>query len=253
MIPRVQEQRALVHGTGGSLILAGVAFGLLRFFGEVPPGQDLEAAAGATAFGTVIAAPGVLALLATRGRPALLVPAALLLIPLSFLSFALVTLPLLVPAFLLLRAHQRSAPTGSTLRTAAVTSAVLTLLVAAVVALFTYEDPREHATASVSYATSDIVTYGEAVLSLALSGSAVLSGWVLGRPGGPGARRLDARSSLRGPEVLPLVSLSVFGLLAGHRLGGAALGPGALAVLAGVALGAVLTGSLHSLFRLYAR
>ncbi|MFP3901782.1 MAG: hypothetical protein ACLFXM_13080 [Acidimicrobiia bacterium] len=178
------EHRRLVQVTGGLVIAAGVGFGVLRFAGEVPPAQDLEAAMGATAFGAVIAAPGVLALLALRDRPALLVPAAVLLIPLSFLSFALVTLPLLIPAFLLLRAYLRAAHTGSGWRAALTTVVVLTLLVAALAALFAHEDPREYRTETSGYSTSDIVTYGEAGLSLGLTATAIVAGWWLAaRPG----------------------------------------------------------------------
>jgi hypothetical protein len=108
MIEPVSDRR-LVQTTGGVVIAAGVALGIVRFFGEVPPGQNLEAAAGATAFGALIAASGILALLSLRHRPALLLPAAVLLVPLSFLSFALVTLPLLIPAALLFRTFARAA------------------------------------------------------------------------------------------------------------------------------------------------
>lgn len=181
----VRELQRLVQVTGGVVIAAGVGFGVLRFVGDVPPAQDLEAALGATAFGAVIAAPGVLALLALRDRPALLVPAAAVLIPLSFLSFALVTLPLLIPAFLLMRAYLRAAHTGSGWRAALTTVVVLTLLVAALAALFAHEDPREYVTETTHYGTSDIVTYGESALSLALTVTAIGAGWRLAAPRGP--------------------------------------------------------------------
>lgn len=180
----VRELQRLVQVTGGVVIAAGVGFGVLRFVGDVPPAQDLEAALGATAFGAVIAAPGVLALLALRDRPALLVPAAAVLIPLSFLSFALVTLPLLIPAFLLMRAYLRAAHTGSGWRAALTTVVVLTLLVAALAALFAHEDPREYVTETTHYGTSDIVTYGESALSLALTVTAIGAGWRLAAPRG---------------------------------------------------------------------
>ncbi|MGH9042624.1 MAG: hypothetical protein ACRDZ3_20610 [Acidimicrobiia bacterium] len=163
--------------TGGFVIAAGVFFGLVRFFGEVPPGQNLEAAIGALAFGAVIAAPGLLALLARRDRPALLLPAAIVLVPLSFLSFSLVTLPLLIPAFLLLRAGARATSGGSCGRVAANTVVVLVLLVAALVVLFAHQDPREFETATASYGTSDVVTYLEAGLSLVLTAMAAGAGW----------------------------------------------------------------------------
>ena len=48
------------------MIAAGVAIAILRFFGGSPPGQNMEAAVGATVFGAVIATPGVLALSSQR-------------------------------------------------------------------------------------------------------------------------------------------------------------------------------------------
>jgi hypothetical protein len=185
----VLAERTLIRITGGFVIAGGVTLAVVRFLGEVPPGRDLECATGAIAFGLVIAAPGVLALLALRDRPALLLPAAWLLIPLSFISFALVTLPLLIPAYLLFRAYLRAAGPSSTpaastsnWRTAATTAAVLALLVAAGLSLFAHDDAREWTTASAIYSTSDVITYAEAMLSLALTSSAVAAGWRLSRP-----------------------------------------------------------------------
>lgn len=110
-------------------------------------------------------------------RPALLLPAALLLVPLSFLFFALVTLPLLIPAFLLLRTYARTAVKGTGLWTAATTAVILPLLVAALVTFFAHEDPREYFGESTSFYTSDIVTYAEAALSLVLTAVALAVGW----------------------------------------------------------------------------
>jgi hypothetical protein len=183
MIPSV------TRAVGGFVIAAGIMLGLVRFFGEVPPGRDLECAAGAIAFGAVIAAPGVLALLAAHDRPALLLPAAWLLIPLSFISFALVTLPLLVPSFLLFRTYLRTAPDGSGWRTAATTVTVLVLLVEAGIALFANDDPREWVTATAVYGTSDVITYAEAAASLALTTTALAAGWWLAGDGWPAATR----------------------------------------------------------------
>ena len=173
----VYGQRRLIRVTGALVIAAGAALFLVRFFGEAQPGRNFETAVGAVAFGAVIAAPGVLALLALHDRPALLLPAALLLVPLSFISFALVTLPLLIPAFLLLRTYARAAVNGTGLRTAATTAVVLLLLVVAFVALLAHEDPREFVGESTTYGTSDIVTYAEAAISLVLTSVALTVGW----------------------------------------------------------------------------
>lgn len=175
------HDRTLVFGTGGFVIAAGVAFTLVRFFGKAPPARNLETALGAVAFGAVIAAPGVLALLAVPDRPALLVPAAVVLVPLSFLSFALVTLPLLIPAVLLIRAWARTAPPGTAGQAALVTVTVVLPLLAALLALFANQDPREYRTDDAGYSTSDIVTCAESALSLGLSALAVAAGRFLTR------------------------------------------------------------------------
>lgn len=56
----------------------------------------------------LVALPGVLAAVGLRGRPALLLTAGIICVPLSFISLAGATLPLLVPATLYLVAYARS-------------------------------------------------------------------------------------------------------------------------------------------------
>lgn len=171
------DRRRLIIVVGAVVIAAGAFFAVIAFFGEVPPGQNLEAAMGAAALGAVIGAPGVLALLALHDRPALLLPAALVLVPLSFISFALVTLPLLIPAYLMFRTYARVAWTGSGGVAVVITAAVFALLAAAFSVLLTGHDAREYVTATAVYSTSDIVTYLEAAESLALTTTAIAFGW----------------------------------------------------------------------------
>lgn len=174
------DNRRLIKLVGGLVIAAGVAIAILRFFGGSPPEQNMEAAVGATVFGAVIATPGVLALLSLRQRPALVLPAALVLIPLSFLSFSLVTLPLLIPAVLLMRSFVRTTQTGSALRVFATGLFVPGLLLGAVfVLLFAHKDPREFMTDMVYYSTSDVITYWEAAFSTVLAVLASGIGWWL--------------------------------------------------------------------------
>lgn len=178
----MREQGRLIPLVGALVMAAGAIFAVIRFFGEVPPGQNLEAAVGAAAFGAVIAAPGLLALLALHERPALLLPAALVLVPLNFISFALVTLPLLIPAFLMFRTYARAAPKGSGGEAVVITAGVLALLAAAFLVLLGAGDAREYVTATSVYGTSDIVTYVEAARSLALTTTAIaVAWWVAGR------------------------------------------------------------------------
>lgn len=63
-----------------------VAF--LGYFATSPGLRGFEAALASVALGAIVAAPGVLSLLAVADRPALMLPAAMLLFPLSFLSMA---------------------------------------------------------------------------------------------------------------------------------------------------------------------
>lgn len=178
------DSAALVYGAGGFVVAMGAAVGALRFAGGTPVEQGLEGALGSFAFGMALAGPGVLALLAPFDRPALLLPAAIVLVPLSFLSMAGVLLPLLVPAaFLVVAARRRLSAERLRHRPAAVTAVVvLALLMGAVAALFLDQDPRTYTTATESGSTSDIITAVEAVASLTLTGAALAAGWLLAAP-----------------------------------------------------------------------
>lgn len=166
------------------LILAGVGLAALRFIGASPAEDGLEGALGSVALGAPVVATGVLALLALRGRAVLLIPAALVLVPMSFLSFALVTLPLLIPAVMLFMGYQRRAATEplSATRVVATLMVVTVFLIAAVAVLFVHEDPRHYATPTESGSTSDIITSVEALVSLALTTTGVIAGWTLSPP-----------------------------------------------------------------------
>lgn len=166
---------------GVLVVLAGAALAVVRFVGGTPAERGLEGAMGALALGTVVAAPGVLALLGLADRPALLLPAAIVLVPLSFLSFAGVTLPLLIPAVMLFVAYGRRSSTqpARPLLAALASASVLVLLVAAVVALFLHEDPRSYTTAHGGGSTSDVITASESLVSLALATAAIAGGWLL--------------------------------------------------------------------------
>lgn len=170
-----------VATVGGMVVVAAVALGLLRFAAGTPAEQGFEGLLAAIALASVVAAPGVAALLALVDRPALLLPAGVVLIPLSALSFAGATLPLLIPAIMLFVAYgRRSAaqPVGAG-RATLTTVAVLGLLVAATVALFVHQDPRTFSTANGSGGVSNVVSIEESLTSLSLTGAAVSAGWLL--------------------------------------------------------------------------
>lgn len=174
----------------------------MRYVGGAPPERGLEGALGAAALGAVVAAPGVLALLALRERPGLLLPAATALVPLAFFSFTGVTLPLLVPAVMLFVAYRRCSsahrpPWG---RAVLANANVLAFLLAAVVALFLHDDPRQWSSATGGGSTGDVITLGESLISLAFTFAAVAAGWLL-IPPAPG---IDAKAGQR-ERVHPVV------------------------------------------------
>jgi hypothetical protein len=178
-VPRGELDGTVV--VAGLLVLAlGAAIAVIRFVGGSPAERGLEGALGACALGAVIAAPGALALLARIDRPALLIPAGVLLLPLSGVSMAGATLPLLIPAVMLLVAYGRRRPPEAVqppLLVALSSAVVIMLVVAALVSLFIHEDPRTWSTPTSSGATSDVITSGEALVSLLLTGAALVLGW----------------------------------------------------------------------------
>jgi hypothetical protein len=189
---------SFIRAVAGCLVLAGVGLAVLRFSGGTPAEDGLEGAAGSFALGAVVMATGVLAALALRDRPVLLLPAAIVLVPLSFLSFAFVTAPLLAPAVLLCigyarRSRRHPLPAW---RVALAVVVVFASLIGAVAALVVHQDPREYVTATSAGSTSDVITGAEAAISMALTASGVAFGWVLGAPD---VRRRGRGASRRRP------------------------------------------------------
>jgi hypothetical protein len=176
----VRGSRALLV-LGVLVLVAGGAITCIRFAGSSPPETTLERTMAALALGALVAAPGVLALLARFDRAALLLPAATTLALCSVLSVVL--FPMLIPAGLLLAAYLRSCVGRQidALRTAATVVWVQVALVAAGAALLVHADPRSQVTAEGSWGTSDVVTVVESLLSLGLVAAALIGGWRLAR------------------------------------------------------------------------
>jgi hypothetical protein len=169
---------AVVAGIGWFVVAGGVALGVVRYVdpdGASAAERAMEGPWGALALGAVVAAPGALVLLALRDRPVLLLPAAIILVPLSFLSFAGILLPLLIPAGMLFAAYGRRSvyyPMGAW-RTGRVALSVVALLIAAVISLFVHHDPRSYTTPTESGSTSDVITPLETLICLALVSAAI--------------------------------------------------------------------------------
>jgi hypothetical protein len=168
---RPASSRGVAIGAG--FVLAGaVALGALRFLGGSPVERDAQGALAAATLVSPYAAAAYLALVGRRDRPWLVAAAGTALVPLSFVSFAGVTLPFLIPAVVFLRrgltAPGRWQPAGVVTAFAAVPT-----LVAAVVLLFVHQDPATWETATGGGSTSDVVTAWESLRSLLLVAGAV--------------------------------------------------------------------------------
>lgn len=70
------------------LVLAGGGLAAIRFVGASPVEDGVEGALGSFALGAPVMATGVLAVLALWDRAVLLLPAAVVLVPMSFLSLS---------------------------------------------------------------------------------------------------------------------------------------------------------------------
>lgn len=163
---------------GVVVVLAGVVLGVVRYVGGTPVERGPEGVLGSVALAAVVAFPGALALLGVSGRPALLLPAGMVLVPLAFLSFAGVTLPLLVPAVMLLVAYgRRSRPSSRTGPPLFIAAVVVVLFLAAAIALFAHQDPREYSTPTVSGSTSDVISVAESLTSMALLTAGLAIAW----------------------------------------------------------------------------
>lgn len=162
-------------GIGAAVIVFGAGLGVVRFVGGSPMERGMQGALASVAMAALVAVPGLLTLMARAGRPALLVPAGAALVPLAFVSFGGIALPLLVPAVMLLVASCRRSAVGYRPRVPMpVSSAViLAMVIGAAAALIVHADPRTFVTPTVSGSTSDVVTYAESALSLALVGAAL--------------------------------------------------------------------------------
>src|SRR5215207_9500290 len=102
----------------------------------------------------------------------------------SFLSFALITVPLLVPAVMLAIGYGRRClrEPVSGARATTTLCVVALLLIGAIGVLLVHQDPREYTTRDGGGSTSDIINTAEALLSLALTAASLVAGWVLSAP-----------------------------------------------------------------------
>lgn len=168
-----------IKGVAGVLILAAIGLGVLRYAGGSPVEQGFEGFLGSLAMGMVVAATGILALMGLDNRPALFLPAAVILIPLSFLSFAGVLLPLLIPSGMLFTAFaRRSQGLGRNRGTTVITFCwVAGFLITSVTSLFLMENARTYVTPDGGGgSSSDVISVFESLLSLSCTTLAIVGG-----------------------------------------------------------------------------
>jgi hypothetical protein len=173
--------RRIVGLCGGVVIADGAATGAIAVAGR----QPVDPILGLVALGAVIAAPGVLTLIGLRDRPHLWLAAAIAALPLAFLSFAGLAFPLVPAAVVLGYAwSKRGVLDGArSLAPPVVLVPLLAVLqLAAAAALFLDDDPASWTTAEGGGSTSDVITEGEALVSLAVIAGLLVAGWVLSTP-----------------------------------------------------------------------
>lgn len=183
MIPRVSDAHGdlrsdrLVMAVGWIVVGAGVAAFVLRTVNSVPAERtDPRGALATLSFGVMIAAPGVMTLLARHGRPVLILPAAVILVPAAFLSFAGVLLPLLIPAFLLSRSYARHRHRGEGLLEAAVAIALLGLWFVSLVVFLSDTSMVEYRSDNAVHSVQ-LPTYAASAGSLAALGAGLSLAW----------------------------------------------------------------------------
>jgi hypothetical protein len=160
-------------GVGIVLTMATIA-GLLRASGTPSPERAVAGDWGTIAFALVVATPAVLALVGSHDRPWLLAAAAVLLVPMCFLSFSFLFFPLIVPSVLFL-SDAITRPRPEPRRVAQCTGAVLSALfvIAAVLSLFAHTDAVSWSTATQSGTASDVITSTEALTAVGFLVAAV--------------------------------------------------------------------------------
>ena len=176
--------RGIVRVCGGLVAADGAAAGAIALAGR----EEVDPVAGLVALGAVIAAPGVLALMGLGDRPQLWLAAGIAALPLAFLSFAGLALPLAPVALILTYAWARHGVLDGArpLVPPGVLVPLLVLLqLAAAAALFLSDDPASWTTADGGGSTSDVITNGEGTLSLAITTALLVAGWLLSTPRQP--------------------------------------------------------------------
>ena len=174
-----------VLGAALDLILAA-ALGAFLWFATNAPGDAIPRP---LILAALYATPGLIALLATRGgRPALLAAGGVALIPASFLSFAGVTLPFLIPALLMLTGATRLRDSSGRWRVSPADLLIGALVVVLIVGggwatLIGLTEPGCVATADGEHCSSAFISLrGLLVGAACIAGALTLAAWSSGFP-----------------------------------------------------------------------
>ncbi|MHB1139521.1 MAG: hypothetical protein ACYC2O_11235 [Microthrixaceae bacterium] len=168
----------LVAVCGVLVVIAAGALVVVRFVGEAPLSRNAESLLASVALGGVVAAPGVLVLVAERsGRPSLLLAAAFVLAPLSLLSIA--TIPLLVVAVVLAGAWARRRSAGSRWRGTGAVVVATCGCIAAGVLLFAGTTTRTFTDGTTVHGTDGWIPWSTSIAVVGLVAAAVMVGTCL--------------------------------------------------------------------------
>jgi len=171
--------RRMVGVCGGLIVANGAVVGVIALAGR----EEVDPVLGLVTLAAVVATPGVLALMGLSDRPHLWLAAAIAALPLAFLSFAgLALAPVAVVLTYAWAKHGVLDGAGPVVPPGVLVPLLVVLQLAAGAALFLSDDHASWTTADGGGSTSDVITNGEAVLSLGAIAALLVAGWVLSTP-----------------------------------------------------------------------
>jgi hypothetical protein len=183
--PRARRRDPLVTAVAGLVFVLAGALGGIRYAGATPAEGGAERVLASVALAAVAGLPAVLAVLARSRRPSLLVAAGAGLAPLSLVAMSGATLPLIVPAALLLVAGAQRSGGDATEPCAPVpvtTALVVVAMIGAALALFAHQDARTWGGPAAGGSTSDVVTLPESLAALGIVSLTAVVAWYLATP-----------------------------------------------------------------------
>ena len=181
-LPAIQSPRPPGLSEIGSWV-AGLAFGgflacliLWNADGEEPIAMSLSLA-------IQCCSPGLLALLAWRGRPSLYLAAGVVGMVVPFTTMSVLGMPFFLPAGMALVAYgRRAGEARGKLADPVIAVLSLALTMAGFASMFAHDDPRCRTGPNFSDCSSDVIVPAEAAISFVLSIAAVVAPVVLASP-----------------------------------------------------------------------